>query len=114
LGQAYFSSVLYFKYVPYAKPSKDFLYTFYFYKGLFNYKAEIAGDFSMWTENKNHGDELTGSLSGKRFSFFAEPQLWYNLNKSFAFGTKINIYYHVLSPEDAFNVYPTVALRCKL
>ena len=30
----YYSMVLDYKYVPYAKPSSDFLWTFYFYKGL--------------------------------------------------------------------------------
>jgi hypothetical protein len=113
-GSAYLTSVLNFKYLPYDKPSKDFLYTLYFYKGLWNYKAELLGDFSVWTENKNHGDEYTTSLHGKRFYFFAEPQFWYNLNKPLAFGTRINTNYHVLSTEDVLQVYPTVAVRIKL
>ena len=66
---AYLSTVLDYKYVPYKKPSFDLLYTFYFYKGLFNYKAELAGDFSVWTENKNHGDEYTQNLTVKDFHF---------------------------------------------
>ncbi|MXV53292.1 DUF5020 family protein [Pedobacter sp. HMF7647] len=114
LGDAYFSSVLNFKYLTYKKPSKDFLYTLYFYKGLWNYKAELQGDFSIWTENKNHGDEFTNNLSGKRFYFFAEPQLWYNLNRKIAFGTKVNTNYHVLTTENVLQVYPTAAVRVKL
>ena len=114
LGKAYMASVLNYKYVPYDKPSHDFLYTLYWWKGVWNYKAEIAGDFSIWTENNNHGDEFTKNLSGKRFFFFAEPQFWYNLNKSFAVGTKVNMYYHVLTADNALKVYPAIALRCKL
>jgi len=113
-GSAYLSSVLDFKYVPYAKPSSDFLYTFYFYKGVWHYNAEFSGDFSIWTENKNHGDTLTKNLRGKRCSFFAEPQFWYNFNKTFAIGTKINTYYHVLITDNILKVYPTAAIRLKL
>ncbi|WP_374951611.1 DUF5020 family protein [Mucilaginibacter sp.] len=114
IGNAFMSSVLNFRYVPYTTPSKDLMFTLYFYKGLFNYKAEFAGDFSVWTENKNHGDELTENLHGKRFSFFAEPQLWYNLTKTLAFGTRINTNYHVLTTEDVLQIYPTAAVRLKL
>lgn len=110
----YFSTVLNYKYVSYKKPSHDFLYTFYFYKGLWNYKAEFAGDFSIGTENKNHGDEFTANLQGKRFLFFAEPQFWYNINKTLAVGSKINVYYHILTTKDETQTYPTIGIRVKL
>lgn len=113
LGNAYLTSQLNYKYVPYIKPSNDFLYTLYWWKGLFNYKAEFDGDFSIWTENKNHGDDYTKDLHGKRFSFFAEPQFWYNLNNHFGVGTKINTYYHVNTPANILELYPTIAIRCK-
>ncbi len=112
-GKAYLSTVLFYKYVPYARPSNDFLYTFYFYRGLANYKLEFLGDFSVWTENKNHGDELTKLERGKRFFFFAEPQLWWNIKKGFAAGTRVNINYHVLTTDNLLQVYPTVAVRYK-
>ena len=113
-GNAWLSSVLDYKYIPYNKPTHDILYTLYWWKGFWNYKAEFSGDFSIWTENKNHGDDNTKGLSGKRFSFFAEPQFWYNVNKTFAFGTKINMNYHVLTTGNIFQVYPTIAVKCKL
>ncbi len=90
------------------------LITLYWGKGLWNYKAEFSGDFSIWTENKSHGDSQTEGLRGKRFFFFAEPQFWYNLNKAFALGTKINMNYHLLTTEDVLQVYPTIAVRCKI
>jgi Domain of unknown function (DUF5020) len=114
IGQAFLSSILFYRYVPYKKPSNDFLYTMYFYRGLFNYKAEFAGDFSIWTENKNHGDDATAGQSGKRFFFFAEPQAWYNINKKLSVGSKVNIYYHVNTTANTFEVYPTAAIRWKL
>lgn len=113
-GSAYMSSVLNYKYVPYKKASNDVLYTLYWWKGILNYKAELAGDFSIWTENKNHGDDYTKDMHGKRFYFFAEPQFWYNANKTFALGTKIIMNYHVLTTGNVLQVYPTIAVRCKL
>ncbi|MBS1669229.1 MAG: DUF5020 family protein [Bacteroidetes bacterium] len=111
---AFIASQLNFKFVPYKKPSSDFLYTLYWWRGLMNYKFEFAGDFSVWTENKNHGDDFTKNLQGKRFSFFAEPQFWYNASKDFSVGTKTNMYYHINTTDNVFQAYPTIAVRCKL
>ncbi|HZE83575.1 MAG TPA: DUF5020 family protein [Puia sp.] len=111
--KAWFSAVLNYKYIPYKKPSNDFLYTLYWWKGLLNYKLELAGDFSVWRENKDHGDGNADGVKGKRFFFFAEPQIWYNVNKTLALGTRINMYYHVYTSENDFQSYPTVAVKCK-
>jgi hypothetical protein len=111
---AWFSSILYYKYVPYTKPTQDFLYTFYWWKGFLHYKLEFAGDFSVWTENKDHGDAGTAAERGKRFFFFAEPQVWFNIDKVLAAGSKINMYYHVNTVDNLFQAYPTIAVRCKL
>jgi hypothetical protein len=96
------------------KPSHDMLVSFYWWKGFFNYKLEFAGDFNIWTLNKNHGDDYTTAMSGKRISFYGEPQVWYKLNKTFYVGSKINLYYHVFTYENLFEIYPTAAVRCKL
>ncbi|HWB25255.1 MAG TPA: DUF5020 family protein [Chitinophagaceae bacterium] len=111
---AWLSSVLDYKYVPYSKPTNDFIYTLYWWRGYYNYKVEFSGDFSLWTENKNHGDDYTKTMTGKRFSFFAEPQLWYNISKSFAAGTRVTMYYHVNTWDNVLQAYPTVAVKYKL
>lgn len=108
------NSALYYRYVPYDRPSGDLLYTLYWWKGLMHYKLELAGDFSIWTENKNHGDAYTAGQKGKRFFFFAEPQIWYTINKSLALGSKVNTYYHVNTTANLLQVYPTIAVKCKL
>jgi hypothetical protein len=95
-------------------PSHDMLFSLYWGKGIMNYKIEFAGDFEIYTLNKNHGDEYTSDLHGKRFSFFAEPQIWFNLFEKFSIGSKINIYYHVISNDNIFAAYPTLAVRYKL
>lgn len=111
---AWLSSVLDYKYIPYKKPTADFLYTLYWWKGLFNYKVEFAGDFSVWMENRNHGDDYTKNLSGKRFSFFAEPQVWYNISQKFSVGSKTNMFYHVNTTDNVFQAYPTLAAKYKM
>lgn len=111
---AYLSAVLSCKYIPYNKPTRDPMFTFYWYKGFFNYKLELSGNFSAWTENKDHGDGAATGQGGKRFFFFGEPQLWYNMNRIFSMGTKINLYYHVYTTDDLFQTYPTAAIRFKL
>ena len=111
---AWLSSVLDLKYVSYNRPTYDPIYTLYWWRGLLHYKLELAGDFSVWTENKNHGDETTAGLKGKRFFFFAEPQIWYNLNKTIALGSKLNCYYHVNTTANIFEAYPTLAIKAKL
>jgi hypothetical protein len=111
---AWLSVVLDYKYIPYLKPTSDPIFTLYWWRAYFHYKLEFAGDFSVWTENKDHGDAYTAGLRGKRLFFFAEPQFWYDLNKGFSVGTKINMYFHINIPDDRLQVYPTVAVRCKL
>lgn len=98
---AYFTSQLYLRYT---STSVDPLFTLYWWKGLLHYKLEIAGDFSIWTQNTN---------IGKRGFFFAEPQLWYKLLPQLSVGSKINIYYPV-STNDLLQIAPTIAVRWKL
>jgi Domain of unknown function (DUF5020) len=113
-NKAFLSAVLDLKFIPYKKPSFDPIFTLYWWKGLHNYQLEFSGDFSVWTENRDHGDILTSASGGKRFSFFAEPQVWFSLRKNVAIGSRVNLFYHVLYTGDSFQVYPTVGLKCKL
>jgi len=87
--------------------------SFYWGKGFWNYKVEFAGDFELYTLNKNTGDELTRDLHGKTVSFFGEPQLWFRIHNSFSLGSKAILYYHVITSENLFEIYPTVAARIK-
>lgn len=111
---AYMTTNLSYKYVPYNKPSHDFLYSLYWWQGLFKYKGEFSGNFSVWTVNKNLGDEYTKGMKGKRFSFIGEPQFWYKLGNKFAVGSKINMYYHIYTYDNVLQVYPTVGIRFEI
>ena len=110
---AYFSTALYYNYNMLTRPSNDVMLSFYWGKGFWNYKVEFAGDFELYTLNKNTGDELTRDLHGKTVSFFGEPQLWFRIHNSFSLGSKAILYYHVITSENLFEIYPTVAARIK-
>ncbi|AYL96270.1 DUF5020 family protein [Mucilaginibacter celer] len=110
----YFSTSLSYTYNALEKPSYDFMYSFYWGKGFFNYKLEFKGDFEVYTINRNQGDDFTRNLRGKRLSFFGEPQLWYNINNTVGVGARLNMFYHVVTTEDVFQNYPTIAVKVKL
>ena len=108
----YFSASLSYSYTAFKRPSQDPLFSFYWWEGLFNYHAEFAGDFEAWTQNRDHGDGFALG-GGKIFFVYGQPQLWLKLTESFFVGTKVNIYYHLLTQENLLQVYPTIAVRYK-
>ncbi len=112
--QGYYNFALSYRYNSFTKPSCDGMFSFYWWKGLFNYKVEMSGDIETWTANKNHGDILTEGLKGKTIFVYGEPEIWFNLNNKFAAGTKIITSYHVFFPDNILSVYPTIAVKYKI
>jgi len=110
---AYFNAQIFYNYNLLKKPSNDVMLSFYWGKGFWNYKVEFAGDFELYTLNRNHGDDLTKNLHGKMVSFFGEPQVWFKIKGSFSMGSKVILYYHVITTENLFEAYPTIAARVK-
>lgn len=104
------ASVLY-RYNLFLKASHDVQLTFYFGKGLWNYKVFVAGSFVAWTENKNHGDDFTAGQRGKKFAFFGDPQVWFRLKNGLSVGSRINVYYHTISMENRVQIYPTAGIK---
>lgn len=94
---AWFATNLIFRYIAYHKPSFDPQLTLYFGKGFFNYRIFTGGSFVFWTENRNQGDDLTKDLKGKKFAFFGDPQIWIKIKNGFSVGSRINVYYNLLS-----------------
>lgn len=110
---AWFSTALSYTYNAFKKPSNDLLYSLYWGKGFWNYQFEFSGDLELYTLNKNLGDAFTSGLHGKRISFFGEPQFWFKIHHGFSMGSKVNMYYHVLTDGNLLQVYPTLAARIK-
>ncbi len=108
---AWFTTSLVYRYTAFDRASYDPQATFYFGKGFFNYKLLIAGSFVGWTENRNHGTLPTADLNGKKIAFFGDPQLWLTVKKNFSVGTRINVFYHLLSETNAVQVYPTIGTK---
>ncbi len=112
--EGYYNLALCYRFNAFEKPSHDAMISFYWWKGILKYKVELSGDLEVWTLNKNHGDQYTAGLRGKTLSIYGEPQVWINLNKKFACGTKINLNYHVLTNDNILQVYPTVGIKYKI
>lgn len=110
---AWFSTSLSYTCNTFKKPSHDLLYSLYWGRGFWNYKFEFSGDVELYTQNKNLGDIYTANLTGKRVAFFGEPQLWFKIHNGFSLGSKIYVYYHVLTNESLLQVYPTLGVRVK-
>jgi len=108
---AWLSASLSYRYNAYEKPSHDPQFIFYFGRGLFNYKIWTAGSIVSWTENRDQGIDYTKDFTGKKFCFFGDPQIWLNVAKGFSIGTRINLYYHLLTIDDRLQVYPTLGTK---
>jgi hypothetical protein len=109
--QAWLSANLQFRYTAFDKPSYDPQFTFYFGRGISNYRFFAAGSFVLWTQNKNQGNTITQSWRVKKFAFFGDPQFWINVKNGFSFGSRLNVFYHVLSDDGRMQVYPTLGMK---
>jgi hypothetical protein len=108
---AWFAVNLLFRYNAFDRPSYDPQLTLYFGKGFINYRIFTAGSFVFWTENRNQGNDLTKRLSGKKFAFFGDPQIWIRIKNGFSAGSRINVYYHLLSENNQIQFYPTLGTK---
>lgn len=93
------------------KPSYDPQFNLYFGKGFLNYKILAAGSFVFWSENRNQGNEYTKDLRGKKFAFFGDPQIWFKVINRVSIGSRINVYYHLLSDDNQIQIYPTMGAK---
>ncbi len=108
---AWLSASVNYRYTTFVKPSHDSQLTLYFGKGFFRYKLMVAGSFVGWSENRNQGTDLTNGQRGKKVAFFADPQVWLNVTKTVSVGSRAYLYYHVLTPENRLQIYPTLAVK---
>ncbi|RDC64436.1 DUF5020 family protein [Adhaeribacter pallidiroseus] len=108
---AWFATNVAARYNAFDKPSYDPQFTFYFGKGFRNYSIFLAGSFVAWTENQNQGNDYTRHLTGKKFAFFGDPQIWFRVKNKFSAGSKFNIYYHLISSSNSVQLYPTLGTK---
>ncbi len=108
---AFFNIYSCYKYTAFKKPSHDNISAFFWLWLFSNYRISFTGNIVALTENRNHGDAYTMMKSGKKFSVFSDPQIWFNIYKGLNGGAKINIYYHLLTEDNRLQVYPALGLK---
>ncbi len=104
-------SQLGYRYNAFANPSHDLQFTLYFWMGFFNYRLQVSGSIVSWTQNRNMGTVQTRDLEGKKFAFFGDPQLWFKVSRQLSIGTRLNLFFHVLTDENSLQLYPTLGLK---
>jgi len=110
-NKAFFNAYTSFKYTDFKRPSHDVIGAFYWLLFFSNYSINFSGNLVYWTENRNHGDDFTVMMRGKKFSFYGDPQIWLRLCKGVSVGSRLTLYYHVLRDDNSFQAYPTVAVK---
>jgi hypothetical protein len=65
----------------------------------------------FWTQNRNHGDESTTSLTGKRWPFLIENELWWRAVGLVSVGSEVRIFRDVYATDGRLLVYPTLGVR---
>jgi len=104
------SIYLAYKYTNFRRASHDPQFSIYWGKGFLK-RWDFASTAVMWTQNKNHGDASTGNLSGKRFSFLAENEIWYKVASRIAVGSETRVSVNVYATDHRLHVYPTIGVR---
>jgi hypothetical protein len=104
------ANVLY-RYNAFQQPSYDPQFTFYFGKGFYNYRIFVAGSIVSWTQNRDQGDDFTRYLRGKKLAFFGDPQIWIKIRNGLSIGSRVNVFYHLITQKNKIQLYPTVGMK---
>jgi hypothetical protein len=110
-GNDWQSASLCYRYNAFTKPSHDVQFSFYWGKNFLQDKFRFSGNFVLFTQNRNRGDASTVNLTGKKILFWGQPQIWFNLNKTFSIGSQITLYYNIYSYSENMLIYPTAAIK---
>lgn len=81
------------------------------YLNMLKGKLSFTGFADFWTEKHTvSADGFVSDFQDASVIFLSEPQLWYNINKSFSVGSEVELSYQFAGMA-GFNVYPTVAAK---
>lgn len=75
----------------------------------FNSKLSFTGFADFWKEDNLVFDK-DGNMSETDYVFLTEPQIWYNINKHFSFGSEIELSSN-FATHKGFMVNPTLAAK---
>ncbi|MFA9392611.1 MAG: DUF5020 family protein [Prolixibacteraceae bacterium] len=81
------------------------------YLNMLKGKLSFTGFADLWTEKHTvSNDGFVANFQDVGFVFLSEPQLWYNLNKSFSVGSEVELSYNFAGMA-GFKVYPTLGAK---
>ena len=104
------NAYLAYKHTNFPRASHDPQASIYWGKS-FRERWAFASTGVFWTQNKNHGDAFTAGLTGKRFSFLIENEMWWRVVPLVSVGSEIRISRDVYAIDGRLLVYPTVGVR---
>ena len=107
----WFAFNLGYRYSDTVKPSHDIQFNVYVGGGLFNFKLMYSCSLVSWATDRDNGLIINEGRSGKKISFYADPQIWYAIGKKFSLGTRVSLYYHVISENNEVQAYPTFGIK---
>jgi hypothetical protein len=99
-----------YKHTNFQRPSHDPQATLYWGRSI-RERWAFASTGVFWTQNRNHGDEFTASLSGKQRSFLIENEIWWRAVGLVSVGTEIRVSRNVYATDGRLLLYPTVGMR---
>jgi hypothetical protein len=109
--KTWLSISLMYRYSALSKPSHDPQLNFYIGGALMNYRLIYSNTLVFWAPDRNNGLPENLGKKGKHISFFGDPQIWYTLGKGFSAGTRVSLYYRVLTSDNRLRAYPTVGIK---
>ncbi len=88
--------------------SADMQITGVWFANFFKGKVTFSGFVDLWSMD-DYND--LGEREGKRLGFLSEPQLWFNLNKTFSVGSELEISKNFFTFDGDFEFMPTLGIK---
>ena len=106
-----FSLSAMYKYIQTNASPSNVQLTVVWYLNMLNNKLSFTGFADFWTEKHTvSNDNFQINFQDVGVVFLSEPQIWYNINKSFAVGSEVELSYQFAGMA-GFNVFPTAAVK---
>jgi hypothetical protein len=87
--------------------SPDFQFTGTWFANFLNDKLTFTGFIDLWTTDKY----ILLEPDGKNLLLLTEPQLWFNINKTFSIGSELEISRKFVTMDDKLHFMPTAAIK---
>ena len=88
--------------------SADFQITGVWFANFLKGRITFTGFADFWSMDDFND---LGEREGKRMGFLTEPQLWFNINKSFSIGSELEISKNLFTFDDEFEFMPTLGVK---